>query len=100
MYAHSHTPTAMNNVHYTMASSAAAAALRSRRRSLALLGVSWSASNGMPSRWASLSNLCCATFFNRYVIDDGYGGLAFEEEGKRCAALFADRGTARCALSL
>ena len=32
----------------------------------------------------------CATFFNRYVIDDGYGGLAFEEEGKRCAALFAD----------
>ncbi|MAY85287.1 MAG: hypothetical protein CML02_00955 [Pseudooceanicola sp.] len=32
----------------------------------------------------------CATFFNRYVIDDGYGGLAFEEEGTRCAALFAD----------
>ena len=32
----------------------------------------------------------CATFFNRYVIDDGYGGLAFEEEGERCAALFAD----------
>jgi ribulose-5-phosphate 4-epimerase/fuculose-1-phosphate aldolase len=29
----------------------------------------------------------CATFFNRYVIDDGYGGLAFEEEGERCAAL-------------
>ena len=32
----------------------------------------------------------CATFFNRYVIDDGYGGLAFEEEGERCAALFGD----------
>ena len=32
----------------------------------------------------------CATFFNRYVIDDGYGGLAFEEEGERCAALFTD----------
>ncbi|EBA13936.1 class II aldolase and adducin N-terminal domain-containing protein [Roseobacter sp. CCS2] len=32
----------------------------------------------------------CATFFDRYVIDDGYGGLAFEEEGTRCAALFSD----------
>jgi ribulose-5-phosphate 4-epimerase/fuculose-1-phosphate aldolase len=32
----------------------------------------------------------CATFFNRYVIDNGYGGLAFEEEGERCAALFTD----------
>lgn len=32
----------------------------------------------------------CATFFNRYVIDDGYAGLAFEEEGERCAALFSD----------
>lgn len=32
----------------------------------------------------------CATFFDRYVIDDGYGGLAFEEEGARCAALFED----------
>lgn len=29
----------------------------------------------------------CATFFNRYVIDENYGGLAFEEEGKRCAKL-------------
>ncbi len=29
----------------------------------------------------------CATFFNRYVIDDNYGGLAFEEEGKRCAQI-------------
>lgn len=32
----------------------------------------------------------CATFFNRYVIDDGYGGLAFEDEGNRCAQLFSD----------
>lgn len=32
----------------------------------------------------------CATFFNRYVIDDGYGGLAFEDEGERCAALLSD----------
>ena len=32
----------------------------------------------------------CCTFFNRYVIDDGYGGLAFESEGARCAALFSD----------
>lgn len=31
-----------------------------------------------------------ATFFNRYVIDDGFGGLAFEEEGERCAAMLAD----------
>ena len=31
-----------------------------------------------------------ATFFNRYVIDDHYGGLAFEEEGERCAAQFQD----------
>ena len=31
-----------------------------------------------------------AIFFNRYVIDDGYGGLAFEEEGERCAGLFND----------
>ncbi len=29
----------------------------------------------------------CATFFNRYVIDEDYGGLAFEDEGKRCAKL-------------
>ncbi|WP_204112664.1 class II aldolase and adducin N-terminal domain-containing protein [Shimia biformata] len=31
-----------------------------------------------------------AMFFDRVVIDDHYGGLAFEEEGERCAALFAD----------
>ena len=29
-------------------------------------------------------------FFNRYVIDNSYGGLAFEEEGARCASLFDD----------
>ncbi len=32
----------------------------------------------------------CATFFNRVVIDEHYGGLAFEEEGERCAQLFQD----------
>lgn len=32
----------------------------------------------------------CAAFFNRYVIDEDYGGLAFEEEGERCAALLQD----------
>ena len=31
-----------------------------------------------------------AMFFNRHVVDDAYGGLAFEEEGERCAQLFSD----------
>ena len=31
-----------------------------------------------------------ATFYNRYVIDDQFGGLAFEEEGERCAQQFQD----------
>ncbi|MDB4149263.1 class II aldolase and adducin N-terminal domain-containing protein [Amylibacter sp.] len=31
-----------------------------------------------------------ATFFNRYVIDNSYGGLALEEEGERCAQLLQD----------
>ena len=31
-----------------------------------------------------------AAFVNRYVIDDHYGGLAFEQEGKRCAQLLTD----------
>ena len=31
-----------------------------------------------------------AMFFGRYVIDDGFGGLAFEEEGTRCAGMLAD----------
>ena len=34
-----------------------------------------------------------AMFFDRVVVDDCYGGLAFEEEGVRCAALFADPKT-------
>ncbi|GMG82133.1 class II aldolase and adducin N-terminal domain-containing protein [Paralimibaculum aggregatum] len=32
----------------------------------------------------------CATFYGRHVVDDAYGGLAFEDEGKRCAALLTD----------
>jgi ribulose-5-phosphate 4-epimerase/fuculose-1-phosphate aldolase len=31
-----------------------------------------------------------AMFFNRVVVDEHYGGLAFEEEGERCSRLFAD----------
>ena len=31
-----------------------------------------------------------AMFYNRYVIDDHYGGLALEEEGNRCAQLLSD----------
>ncbi|CUH78043.1 class II aldolase and adducin N-terminal domain-containing protein [Tropicibacter naphthalenivorans] len=31
-----------------------------------------------------------ATFYNRIAIDDNYGGLAFEEEGARCAQLLSD----------
>ena len=31
-----------------------------------------------------------AMFFNRQVVDEAYGGLAFEEEGERCAQLFSD----------
>ena len=41
------------------------------------------------SRLPPIDQNCC-TFFDRYVIDDGYEGLAFEEEGERCAALFTD----------
>ena len=32
----------------------------------------------------------CCTFYNRVVVDKGYGGLAFEDEGERCAAQFTD----------
>ncbi len=32
----------------------------------------------------------CATFFDRHVVDDEYGGLAFEEEAQRCAQLLSD----------
>lgn len=31
-----------------------------------------------------------ATFFNRYVVDEAFGGLAFEAEGQRCAEMLAD----------
>ncbi|MEO3997368.1 class II aldolase and adducin N-terminal domain-containing protein [Mesorhizobium sp. CAU 1732] len=31
-----------------------------------------------------------AMFFGRVVVDEHYGGLAFEEEGERCSRLFAD----------
>ena len=31
-----------------------------------------------------------ATFFDRVVVDENFGGLAFEEEGERCAQLFSD----------
>lgn len=31
-----------------------------------------------------------AMFYNRHVVDDHYGGMAFEEEGARCAAMLAD----------
>ena len=31
-----------------------------------------------------------ATFYNRHMIDDAFGGLAFEAEGERCAELLAD----------
>lgn len=31
-----------------------------------------------------------ATFHGRYVIDEDYGGLAFEAEGERCARLLSD----------
>ena len=29
-------------------------------------------------------------FYDRVVVDEGYGGLAFEEEGARCAAMLSD----------
>lgn len=31
-----------------------------------------------------------ATFHNRHVVDTGFGGLAFEDEGRRCAGLLSD----------
>ncbi len=31
-----------------------------------------------------------ATFFNRIVIDEAFGGLAFDDEGTRCAKLLSD----------
>jgi ribulose-5-phosphate 4-epimerase/fuculose-1-phosphate aldolase len=34
-----------------------------------------------------------AMFFGRQVVDENYGGLAFEEEGERCSKLLADPKT-------
>ena len=34
-----------------------------------------------------------AMFFERIVVDDQYGGLAFEEEGERCASMLSDPKT-------
>ncbi|WP_291728428.1 class II aldolase and adducin N-terminal domain-containing protein [Leisingera sp. F5] len=31
-----------------------------------------------------------ATFYNRYVVDNDFGGLAFDDEGARCASMLAD----------
>ena len=31
-----------------------------------------------------------AMFHDRHIVDDGYGGMAFEAEGERCAGLLAD----------
>jgi ribulose-5-phosphate 4-epimerase/fuculose-1-phosphate aldolase len=31
-----------------------------------------------------------AMFFNRHIVDDAYGGMAFEAEGERCSRLLAD----------
>ena len=31
-----------------------------------------------------------AIFYDRVVVDEGYGGLAFEEEGERCAQMLQD----------
>lgn len=31
-----------------------------------------------------------AMFYNRHAVDDQFGGLAFEEEGERCAKLLSD----------
>lgn len=41
------------------------------------------------SRLPPIDQNCC-TFFNRLVIDEEYGGLAFADEGARCAALLTD----------
>jgi len=46
---------------------------------------------------ASLADSCLppidqntATFYNRHVIDEEFGGLAFESEGVRCAGMLTD----------
>lgn len=37
-----------------------------------------------------------AMFHNRHVVGDRYGGMAFEQEGARGAALLADPKTSPC----
>ena len=37
-------------------------------------------------------DLNTATFFNRMIVDEALGGLAFEAEGERCAAMLTDPG--------
>ena len=41
------------------------------------------------SRLPPIDQNCC-TFYARVIVDAEYGGLAFEDEGARCAALFTD----------
>jgi ribulose-5-phosphate 4-epimerase/fuculose-1-phosphate aldolase len=41
------------------------------------------------SRLPPIDQNCC-TFYDRVVIDEDYGGLAFADEGARCAALLTD----------
>ena len=36
------------------------------------------------------SDLNTATFFNRTIVDEALGGLAFEAQGERCAAILTD----------
>jgi ribulose-5-phosphate 4-epimerase/fuculose-1-phosphate aldolase len=48
---------------------------------------SWPA---LPTRRLPAIDQNTAMFHNRHVIDDHYGGMAFEEEGARCAQLLAD----------
>ena len=36
-------------------------------------------------------NQVASIFFNRQIVDDHYGGLAFEEEGERCSKLLENK---------
>ena len=36
-------------------------------------------------------NQVASIFFNRQIVDDHYGGLAFEEEGQRCSKLLENK---------
>jgi ribulose-5-phosphate 4-epimerase/fuculose-1-phosphate aldolase len=42
------------------------------------------------SRLPPLDQNACMFYGPRQVIDSGYGGMAFESEGERCAAMLAD----------